>query len=422
MPKFERQAQSQRKHGPPSVSSASKAPRPPPSTRPGWTGPSLLKKAARNPQSSASSSAPKPVAPTLQDHLLPDELLQLTLDIFRDTFPASQDFAALKPLLHQINHALLQRDFDTAFGSQEFREGYAIRWSPSRTLAYSNLLASICEQRGDDLWVQQLIEDDVDGKAAKVVSFGGGAAEVMAFASLSRHLRKDVAGRPSDGTLARGEDGLEDFPASSESSPATTAFNLHLIDTADWSMVASKLQAGLVTPPMLSKYASATARAMNAAFLTPQAANIDFTRADVLAFTLEELQSIIGTQASLLTFFFTLNDLYNTSIPKATSFLRKITSVVPSGSLLLVVDSPEISFGTGSAKDGEEKTGYPMDWILDKTLLQVEKQKEGEDKPEPAWEKVLDDANRLYKLPEKGLNYPVSMENLRMQVHLYRRL
>ncbi|KAI1866200.1 uncharacterized protein JN550_007889 [Neoarthrinium moseri] len=416
MKKYERHAQSQRKHGPLPVSSASKAPAPPPVSRPGWTGPGYVKKAARQPR---APSAPTALASTVQDHVLSIELQQRTLDIIRDTFPASHDFETLKPLLHQVNDALLQKDFETAFGKQEFMEGYAIRWSPSRALGYSNLLAQICEQRKDDAWVRQLIGDD-RSTPAKALCFGGGAAEIMAFAALLRHFREGAAGKPAAASSIELDD-MSNTPL--DPTACTPPVNIHLVDAADWSLVASKLQAGLKTPPTLSKYASAVARASNASFLSTEAVEINFTRTHVFTLSLEDLRPMIGPDQAFITLLFTLNDLYTTSIPKTTAFLRRLTSVTPAGSMLLVVDSPEATSTAGIAKDGEEKKEYPMSWLLNKTLLPTREKGQGDEKEsEPAWEKLMDDANRVYKKPEKGLWYPVSLENLRLQVQLFKRL
>ncbi|KAM0815623.1 hypothetical protein AB5N19_01422 [Seiridium cardinale] len=411
MKKFERHSQSQRKHGPLSVSSASKAPAPPPSSRPGWTGPGFVKKAARKHR---PSPTPQALAPTVQGNILPVELQQLILDIFRSAFPACHDFAALKPSLHQINEALLRRDLEMAFGSEEFLEGYAIRWSPSRALGYSNLLAQICEQRSDNAWVKRLI-GDVEGKPARVVCFGGGAAEMMTFAGLLRHVRKSAAGKPCAASPAR----LEDDSPSNVHTPVT----LHLVDAADWSSVVSKLQMVVTSPPALSTYASAAARALNASLLSPRAIEVSFERADILDLALEDLRPLVGPEPVLLTLFLTINDLYTTSMRKTTAFLRRLTHVVPAESLLLVVETADAVSPARTVKHGEETMEYPINWLLNKALLPTgEKGEDGEQELELMWERLIEDTDVLYRLPEKRLAYPVSLENLKLQVHMFKRL
>lgn len=433
MSKYERKAQSERKHGPLSISGASKAPISPPIHRPGWKGPGYVKK---RPSRQTTSSAP---SPTVQEQNLPSNLQQLILDIFRDTFPASQDFETLKPSLREINDALIQNDFDTAFGSQVYREIYAVRWSPSRTLAFANVLAWICNENGGEECVERLLHGAMDQGversavgAAKVVCFGGGAAEVMAFGALLRHFYSEAAaGKPDQQRahcLEPASEPLSDPAIShSQSTRKTALLDLHLVDAADWSSVASSLQAGLITPPTLSRYASATARASNAALLSTGTLNLTFSQTDVLNLSIEDLRNTTGPDPIMLNLLLTLNDLYTTSIPKTTSFLRKLTVAAPKGSLLLVVDKPgaSVEFQIPSKEEerqaDEEKKSYQMSWLMDRVLLETTKRTEEEPDVKSMWEKVVDERNRHHRLEEK-LRYPGSLENLKFQVHLYRRL
>ncbi|KAK6216073.1 hypothetical protein LQW54_003848 [Pestalotiopsis sp. IQ-011] len=402
MGQFDRQAQSRPKHGPPSVSSASKAPARASSSRPVERNSGLTKKAApRRPQ---PPSAPQAPAPSLQKTFLPVELQQLILDVFRVTFPASQDFEALKPLLALINDPLVQGDFETAFGTDEFRDGYAIRWSPSRALMYSDVLAQICDEHRGCPWAEQLLGDGAAGPV-RVLCLGGGAAELMALAGLLRYRREDAAGRPE----------------AASSPPLAPIIDIHQVDAADWSGIVSRLNTALITPPELSKYASAAARAQNASFLSPQAFATNFTKTDVLKLTVEDLQSMMRSDVTLVTLLFTLNDLYKTSIPRATSLLRNLSALAPRGCLLLAIDAHEATATAVGPRDGQEKA-YPMSWLLDKALIPNQGPAGEASAPPPVWEKLVDDTNRLCKFPEKGLNYPAGLENLKVQVHLFRRL
>ena len=57
-----------------------------------------------------------------------------------------------------------------------------------------------------------------------------------------------------------------------------------------------------------------------------------------------------------------------------------------------------------------------MKWLVDHVLLG-----EGEGKDGAEWEKIVEDDSRWFRLPE-GLSYPIALENMRYQIHLYRRL
>jgi 25S rRNA (uracil2843-N3)-methyltransferase len=355
------------------------------------------------------------------------------LEVFRATFPASSDFEALKPVLYKVNDAILRKDLDAAFAEEEHLEAYAIRWSPSRALGYAQLLAWICAERADDACIQQLISNVSDQSAAKVVCFGGGAAEIMAFSGLLRHSRpSEAAGKPSTPATTEVSDSLEAPKISAATTSAETPL-LHLshVDIANWTSVLSKLEQGLNTPPVLSKYASATARATNASFLSPGAVEHSFTRADILNSSTEDLRATIGSAPALLTLLSTLNDLYTTSMPRTTAFLKKLTEAAPQGSLLLVVDAPgaHTEITVSNAEGEEEKRKYPMNLLLDFALVPKPSMKktagrkagENDEEAGPKWEKVLEKSSLAYRLRE-GLRYPGSLENLRFQVHLFRRV
>ncbi|KKY29497.1 hypothetical protein UCDDA912_g10575 [Diaporthe ampelina] len=427
MGKYDRKEKSQPKHGKPPSSGASKAPARITPGVPGWKGPGYIHKKKKPPQPSAGSGSAATAEPPRLDHVLPIELEQLMINVFRDTFPASNDFEALKPTLQGIKDALFRRDFDMAFGRADFLEAYAIRWSPSRALGYAQLMAWICGERADDACIQRLMGGEQGIKPAKVVCFGGGAAEIMAFSGLVRHLRpSDAAGKPDSSS----EDVSKDLQGLSiaEGDSSSPLLDLHLIDTADWASVLSKLQACLETAPTLSKYASAAARATNASFLSPGAVKHTFTRTDVLSCSTEDLRAAIGPDPALLTLLFTLNELYTASMPRTTSLLLRLAEATPKGSLLLVVDSPGSYSETaiGNAKEGQEKKKYPMSWLMDYALVPKPKKKTGDDEAGEgesisAWEKVIEEASMWYRL-EEDLEYPVSLENMRFQVHVFKRV
>jgi 25S rRNA (uracil2843-N3)-methyltransferase len=278
MGQFDRKAQSQPKHGKPSSSGASKAPLRPNNGTPEWKGPGYIPK-----KKSTAGPTPSPAQePSKLEPTLPLELEQRMLEVFRATFPASSDFEALKPILYKVNDALLRRDLDAAFADEEHLEAYAIRWSPSRALGYAQLLAWICAERADDACIQHLVGSSVSTQGpSKAVCFGGGAAEIMAFSGLLRHSRpSEAAGKPSTPATTEVSDSLEALKISATTTTIPTTPLLHLshLDIANWASVLSKLEQGLNTPPALSKYASATARATNASFLSPGAVEHSFTK------------------------------------------------------------------------------------------------------------------------------------------------
>ncbi|TAQ88059.1 hypothetical protein B7494_g3608 [Chlorociboria aeruginascens] len=384
--------------------------------RPGWKGPAFVKK---------QTPGPKPQPPEDEKHLTPQlmipiELQQLLLNIFRDTLSDTLTSDSYQALLQEVKAALYERDFQKAFGKDEYLEVYSTRWSPSRSLGYASIFVGLRRYLAD---LKSRLEDSEissgstpissphasSDSSLRVVSFGGGAAEIIAFGGLLRYLR-DVFSLST--TLE--DQAAEDLNARSLSEK-TLRIELVLVDTAPWENVSSKLHAALTAPPPLSKYASVAAREANLPLIPTGSLTSTFRCQDVLSMSQDQLAGLIGQRPVLLTLLFTLNELYTTSIGKTTAFLLNLTSVIKPGSLLLVVDSPgsysETAVGTESKK-------YPMHWLMNHTLLGTEKS--GGEESVPNWEKEISEESQWFRMPE-GIKYPISLENMRYQLHLYRK-
>lgn len=84
--------------------------------------------------------------------------------------------------------------------------------------------------------------------------------------------------------------------------------------------------------------------------------------------------------------------------------------------MLLIIDSPG-SYSTSSVNGSEKK--YPMHWLLSHTLMETAK---------GAWERVVSEESKWWRLPvgsgdgDGGLRYPIGLENMRFQMHLFRRV
>ncbi|KAH6696959.1 hypothetical protein F5X68DRAFT_257255 [Plectosphaerella plurivora] len=341
--------------------------------------------ANRPPPSAASEAASAPPSP------IPTSTQQSLLDTFTRAFnnvlrPDGPDIDAL---LQELKAALFARDFATAFADArpELLDAYAARWSPTRALAYAGVLAGIEEH------FETVISSEENFQSLRVVSFGGCAAEVAALAGfLLYHNDEDTT------------------PLSA---------NITLIDSAPWSEGVSRLHTELTTPPPLSKYASASAKASNAALISPSLLTSSFVKADALTLTRDQLSTHLGLTASpqqplLVTLLFTLNELYTSGgIGKTTALLLNLSAILPAGSLLLVVDSP------GSYSEttvGKESKRYPMHWLLDHCLL-----KKGAAAGDEGclWDKIESDDSAWFRM-EESLKYPIPLENMRYQMHLYR--
>lgn len=330
---------------------------------------------------------------------IPLELQQLLLNIFRNSFTERFE-TDIAPLVQEVKGHLYDRDFATAFGKESYLEVYAARWSPSRALGYAEVIWDLREHLfpTEDESPPRLGED-IRPKRWKVMCLGGGAgAEIVALAGVQKMFQLE---NPNTDEVH------------------STRMEIDAIDVANWTSVVQKLDQQSKTAPPLSKYASAATKAANAPLLGQDNIEVAFHQHDVLSKDFVQLNPHLEA-ANVVTLLFTLNELYSTSLPGTQRFLWRLTEYMRVGSLLLVIDSPG-SYSSVTLNGAEKK--YPMQWLLDHTLLKqpTGKQREKGKEEEIKWEKVQEDDSKWFRLDER-LEYPIELENMRMQLHLYRRV
>lgn len=383
------------------------------------------------------------------------KLQQLLLNLFKDAF--ANNFNDTLPLLIQeVKQHLFHREFHNAFGKESLLKAYAIRWSSVRALVYLDVFHHLpqisatfrsCsgrENQGSETandtaspaistsqgTVQSLDEQNnpqstptgQQDNNLRIVCLGGGAgAELVALGAYLSFLNSSTSKDPGPEPREKSKPAKLDMTA---------------VDVADWSSVTNKLYAGITTEPPLPKYASATAQMTTQTALADRnACRMLFLKHDLLHLDADQTQAIFR-DALLVTLMFTLNELYSTSIGATTNLLLSITSVLNPGALLLVVDSPgsysTVDLGPAAAADapGGKKAlsapkKYPMQWLLDHTLLEaatVASSSSGGQVgiQQKRWEKLHSDDSAWFRLPP-GLAYPVRLEDMRYQIHLYRR-
>jgi 25S rRNA (uracil2843-N3)-methyltransferase len=204
------------------------------------------------------------------------------------------------------------------------------------------------------------------------------------------------------------------------------------VDIADWSSVVDRLARTIQSPAV-------PATKSHPAPLQSEGADsfvVRFERADVLSLAEEGLRKLLHLQDAaapartvLVTLMFTLNELFSTSMAKTTEFLLRATDMLTAGTVFLVVDSPgsysTLKLGKSAKKDAEadgasaapQERRYPMKFLLDHTLLSVAAGK---------WEKVYKQDSRWWRRDAARLRYYVGegagLEDMRFQIHVYRRL
>ncbi|KAF4168976.1 hypothetical protein CNMCM6936_000387 [Aspergillus lentulus] len=357
------------------------------------------------------------------------------------TAPAGKEELDIKSLVQTIKSHLYNRDFESAFADadEDLLRAYALRWSASRALGYAGILKSVLRMllSGSDGAEAQAQARAKVKQTSHIVCIGGGAgAEIMALATAWRDMMDEAALSDSIGTVSLndesgGQGQNQDIATAATSSPrpglAVTA-----VDIADWSSVVDRLARTIRSPAVPGTKS-------HPAPLQPESADsfvVRFERADVLSLAEEGLKKILHLQDAaapartvLVTLMFTLNELFSTSMAKTTEFLLRATDLLTAGTVFLVVDSPgsysTLKLGKPGKKDAEadgasaapQERRYPMKFLLDHTLLSVAAGK---------WEKIYEQDSRWWRRDAARLRYYVGegagLEDMRFQVHVYRRL
>lgn len=328
-----------------------------------------------------SSSEPQSDAvPAASPVHLPVELQQAVLDVFANALQLAADVDLLSTIQEVKGH-LFNRDFSNAFGKEDYLMAYASRWSAARALAYAEIFTSIHPR-----CLAPLRAPESTG-APKVVCLGGGAgAELLGLAAAVRHL-------------------------------SLSGLHVHAVDIADWASVLTKLLISTEQCPPLSAYASASIKANNKPLLEAGRLTICFDKQDVLEYARTDDRNrwesmLVGV--SLVTIMFTLNELFTSSVSKATALLLALTDAMEPGAWLLVVDSPgsysEVTLGAGIPRK------YPMQWLLNHTLLDIAGTTDGVRK----WRLHSTDDSKWFRIDPR-LKYGLELENLRYQKHLFHR-
>lgn len=402
---------------------------------------------------------------------------QRVLDIFRHAFAETLSSPDFTSTLQSVKQALFDRDFAKAFSDPHHLEVYAARWSPTRALCYAAVLGGITEHLRNlyspstlnttpsqtDIIINNNQDEPPTPSSPTpnlpVLSIGGGPAELVALASF-----------------------LTQHTTSPSSSSVPVHSTLTLLDSGPYTPLINTLTTALTTPPPISPYASTAAKQANVPFLLPFSGSDSsgssggegkrleavFYQRDAL--TLDEegwgglfssslLPSSTSSTAAeaaaaetvsappptgtattassmpkartpphLITLFFTLNELFTAGgLAPTTRFLLALTAAAPVGSLLLVVDSPgsysEVVMGGGGTQEDmqqKKKREYPMGWLLDRVLVGVEdREGEKDGDREKRWRKVEERESVWFRLGT-GLEYPIGLEDMRYQMHLYR--
>ena len=377
--------------------------------------------------------------PSSQPQKVPIEIQQRILNVFKDACSDSLN-DSLAGTIQEIKQHLFNRDFVGAFGNPAYLEAYAARWSPTRALTYLDILCNLpavsvklvegtrVRLEGSDLVknARKLSIDnenptvlDAASQCQRVVCIGaGGGAELVALAGAWRQLQTQSV--------------VDQYVSKLQESSAAT-LGCVFVDIADWSPVLQKLHSSAIVPIPVPRNASVEREPINVPLVTASEFPVRVVQQDILKVSQGDLGAIMG-DATLVTIMFTLNELYSTSIASTTRMLLSLTSLLEQGTLLLVVDSPgsysTVSLGKSTntnedlaagTKSNQTSKEYPMQWLLDHTLLETATTSDSQMRSRKRWEKLESQESKWFRLSSQ-LRYPLDLEDMRYQMHLYQRL
>lgn len=292
--------------------------------------------------------------PYLTDYSLPPTKL---IDLFLENFTYILASDNLGEMIQTVKAELFNRDYLSAFNSDDKRFAYVARWSPARALAYSSLFASLAP-------IRQLFEDP--NKKSHVLCVGGGAAsEVVGLASVFCRLKQPNGGTPS-------------------------SLHMDVIDIADWSGIVNSLSNYVKQKWLYDEEKLST----------------KFLLGDVLNETADTLQL---SKLDLVTLLFTTNELFCEKKAETIRFLHSLSAHCQQGALLLITESA----GSYSHITVGQKQ-FPVQFLIDTILVGRPGVEDG------PWE-IVDQSESCWYRISGDLPYPVKLENMRFFYRLYQK-
>lgn len=302
--------------------------------------------------------------------LPPQEIIDLFKVAFSNELYGTDALDELQAQIQKVKTDLYNRDYISAFNSEDKRVSYCCRWSPARATAYASLFAHFQEI----VQVVQCHESDQE-----ILCVGGGAGgELVALASL----------------FAPSREFANKYSTSKPSPSSKKSLNIHIVDISDWSAVVDKLQHTIQERWL---YAGES-----------QHFRVQFNHNDILQMTEDQLAL---KNLNLITLLFTTNELFAENKQQSIRLLQKFNQFCSSGCYLLITESAgsysHITVGTKK---------FPIQFLIDTILLG----KKGQDSAGP-WQLVYENDSIWYRCDPR-VDYPMKLENSRIFYRLYKKL
>ncbi|CAH2353099.1 25S rRNA (uridine(2843)-N(3))-methyltransferase [[Candida] railenensis] len=277
------------------------------------------------------------------------------VDLFTTSFAQILDSEDLTEHIQSVKRELYNRDYLSAFNSDDKRLAYVARWTPARSLAYSSLFSTLNP-------IREIFTDST--KSSKCLCIGGGAgAELVGLASLFCRLKE--------------------YSSTSESNIEVVA-----IDIANWSSIVRAL----------TNYIKHNWIYDQSKF------NSTFILGDILTST-----ELTYSQFDLITLMFTTNELFSEKRQETIKLLQALNKNCKKGCKLLITESAgsysNITIGTKQ---------FPVQFLIDMVLIGKPGTNSGAwevvEQSDSCWFRIN---------PKDVPSYPMKLENMRFFYRLY---
>ncbi|BGP02195.1 25S rRNA (uridine(2843)-N(3))-methyltransferase [Rhodotorula toruloides] len=348
------------------------------------------------------------------------------------------------PTLQHVKGLLYNKEYLAAFGTESekgerWREVYAARWVPARTVVYERIFEELgaaellgWRTKGKGRERTEEEEEELEREVARLrrrlKQEGKTADEIAAVVQAHQarmsppQLSSDVpdevnvvmigAGAGSEVVALGGVLGA----AAAYAEQRRPRVRVQAVDQGSWGVLLDKMRNGLREEwPELAS--------------TDAGFDVDFVQGDILAtahWTTSSPKIDTPSQSSLLVDFssptlrlvticFTISELLLQSRISTLRLLSHISQSAPSGTQLLIVESASLAL----IPLGKEGRTYPLGQLLDHALC-------GGEGKSGAWRIVKSDDAKWYRMPEgaeevynEGKGAHVKLENSRVVLRLY---
>lgn len=353
-----------------------------------------------------TAAKPKPERKARPQELTPQQqavlvLQQNFLDILQDHFRIRLDDPDFDKKLQTIKGHFFRREYAQVFGDKESCIIYAVRYLPSRALAYSELFTQrpILDLLYPPPPPRRPSEKKVEfvGKRKKIVAVGAGVGSELCALHLLPQLRRPEI----------------DIDDTDMLEVLNRELEIDVVDSADYNEFLSDL----------------TARLDQDRADVEGTSKVKYTyhREDILGWSESAAFTSMLAETTLLTFMFVFNELFASSKLQTMKLIASIAKHLPKGSHVLLIES--------AGDLSQVKLGMPQKFVkFDKDVKEADDAQEEEEEEAgkglmvykfwdhlPGFEKVMSDDRRWFRL-NPSLKYPLEMENVGYFARLYRKM